>query len=153
MEQTCHQGSSFFQLDIVAFVVDLIYLCGVDFTPKITIRQEEKSRQCREEKRAMSGKFLPSLLYPPSQTAHFAWLCFLSGIVSKFLYVDFVFEFQGDTSLDYQAKCPNHARRCKYISYSQSKSFDSTLCKYYKIYFSGLRGPLILLSVDLFVRP
>ena len=131
MEQTCHQGNSFFQLDIVAFVVDLIYLCGVDFTPKITIRQEEKSRQCREEKRAMSGKFLPSLLYPPSPTAHFAWLCFSSGTVPKFLCVDFVFEFQGDTSLDYQAKCPNHARRCKYISYSQSKSSDSTLSKLY----------------------
>ena len=84
--------------------------CGVDFTPKITIRREEKSRQRREEKRAMSGKFLPSLLYPPSPTAHFAWLCFLFGTVSKFLYVDFVFEFQGDTSLDYQAKCPNHAK-------------------------------------------
>ena len=50
-------------------------LCGVDFTPKITIWREEKSRQRREEKRAMSGKFLPSLLYPPSPTAHFAWLC------------------------------------------------------------------------------
>ena len=106
-------------------------LCGVDFTPKITIRREEKSRQRREEKRAMSGKFLPSLLYPPSPTAHFAWLCFLSGTVSKFLYVDFVFEFQGGTSLDYQAKCPNHAKRCKYIYYPQSKSFDSTLSKYY----------------------